>query len=350
MRQSFPHRDFANEEAETCWLSCLFQALWHSVVFHNAFEQDLLPENYAPAADEALLAALQQTWAEYKKEGKRGTCQEPPEHDADATNALVAPDGLVDGFGPGYGDMSEALACLQSELSDSTNAAAVGLSERLVLLPLAGAEGALPSPEAAWELAKEWQVTTASLIAVDLSVPPLAGENIKDLAKLWSPMEPGAAGSSLEKSGVGGASEDDKAMSDASLAPADSKENIPENIADNSKAPEEDSQNASDTVKPTRPETQEAASNSGPVMTDTSSLSSGLLGNGHRLVALVCYMHHLQHYVAFCRRQSNSLRCCFFNDLPELTNGVPKEVEWQSVPDICGKYSLTPRLILYECS
>lgn len=288
---SFPHRDFANPEAETCWLSCLFQALWHSVVFHAAFEKDLAPERYQPGPDEVLLSAMQQTWMEYKAGGKDSSPQPAAERLPGAGEDLVPADGLVGGFGEGYGDMSEALACLQSELSDSSNIAAMALSERIVLLPLAGMDGALPGPAMAWKQAQEWGACGASLIAVDITVPQLAGDDIAKLARLWMPPE----NSSAEQKGV--------------LAEAGQ---IPKTDAKKDVAPASD------------------------------------FGGSHRLVALVCYMWDLQHYVAFCRRQSNSVRCCFFNDLPELTEGIPKEVEWLRVPEVCAEYSLTPRLALYE--
>lgn len=268
-------------------MSCLFQALWHSVVFHAAFEKDL--EEYTPAQDEALLAALQETWKEYKAE-KSGSKEVEKTEAAPAANALVPADGLVGGFGEGYGDMSEALACLQSELADSTNLAAIALSERIVLLPLVASDG-LPGPELAWKQAQEWQVCNAALIAVDINVPELGREDLKKLAQLWVPVERSVQ-------------EYVPVLSEAGQIPK------------------------ADSVK-------QAAESDG-------------LGRSHQLVALVCYMWHLQHYVAFCRRQSNSVRCCFFNDLPELTSGVPKEVEWQRVPEVCAEYSLTPRLAFYE--
>lgn len=291
-RRSFPHRDFANPEAETCWLSCLFQALWHSAVFHAAFEKDLVPHKYSPGRDEPLLVALQQTWAEYQIEAR----DKLAESSFDAKDALVPADGLVGGFGEGYGDMSEALACLQSELSDSTNLAAIALSERMVLLPLIATEELLPSPEMAWKQAQEWQVTSASLIAVDITLPQLTDQGIENLVRLWVPQQP---------------------------ATADNAENVPANgVADPSP-------------------------NTDALVKDTSPRPGQLSGN-HQIVALVCYMWHLQHYVAFCRRQSNPARCCFFNDLPELSSGVPKEVDWERVPEICAQYSFMPRLVLYE--
>jgi hypothetical protein len=63
---------------------------------------------------------------------------------------------------------------------------------------------------------------------------------------------------------------------------------------------------------------------------------------------MVCFMWNLQHYVAFCRRQVDPSMCLFFNDLPELTPEAPGEADWSSVPAMCSRYSMTPRLVLYE--
>lgn len=290
-RLSFPHRDFANPEAETCWLSCLFQALWHSVVFHTTFEAHLALEVYSPSQDEVLLTALQQTWAEYKAEGSKLEQETPVEAGGES---LVPADCLVDGFGEGYGDMSEALACLQAELCESGNAVAIGLSERIVLLPMTAIGEDFPTPASAWKQAQEWQVTGASLIAVDLSIPLLPQDGIFDLARFWVP----EAGDSQNLDGLEG-----KAA------------------------------NAVDAVA-------RAASGCSDAL--------GGPGHSHRLVALVCYMWNIQHYVAFCRRQSDPSSSVFFNDLPELTQGVPKEVSWVGVPELCKRFSLQPRLMLYE--
>mmetsp|Transcript_96209 Transcript_96209/g.220582 ORF Transcript_96209/g.220582 Transcript_96209/m.220582 type:complete len:214 (-) Transcript_96209:71-712(-) len=72
------------------------------------------------------------------------------------------------------------------------------------------------------------------------------------------------------------------------------------------------------------------------------------LGPGHSLVAVVCYMGAVQHYVTFCRRQREPSKCLFFNDLPSLTTGACKELDWREMPDMCYRYSLAPRLVLYE--
>lgn len=303
-RQSFPHRDFANPEAETCWLSCLFQALWHSAVFHAAFERDLAsPAKYLPGPDEPLLAALQHTWAEYATRGKicdkdgptsPGAMPSPPpaaSRDAEEEDAELVPARcLAEGFGEGYGDMSDALACIQTELSESSSPAAVRIADLMVLVPvtvdmdstmeaseeLSAATPVLPDPATAWRQAEEWQATAAALIAVDIAVAgALPREQISSLASLWVPKAPSAACVQLAQQ------------------PAD-------------------------------------------------------LGAQHHLMTLVCFMWHLQHYVAFCRRQSEPSRCLFFNDLPELTRDAPRDLTWSEVPDLCSKYGLTPRLAFYE--
>jgi len=277
-RRSFIHRDFANPQAETCWLSCLFQTLWHSVVFHTAFEDNFVPQKYTPQENERILTALQQTWVEYKTE-QQGTQQgsfdetnagASSEPQAETDPQLVPACDLAEAFGEGYGDMAEALALLQGELSQSLNAEAVKLAECMALVPLVPCEDGHMSPDYAWRQVVEWQLTTAPILAVDINV---VGTPTKDssahLAQEWIP---------------------------------------------SSRLPK--------------------------VMTD--------LGTAHKLVALVCFMWDLQHYVAFCRRQRDPNRCLFFNDLPELTKGVCRDLAWCEVPSICKKYFLIPRLALYE--
>lgn len=321
-RASFPHRDFANPEAETCWLSCLFQSLWHSVVFHTAFEQHLTLQSESPGSsslteEEPILAALQATWADYQSDcrspmeksgsqaaagpqdvaaaalpsagGETGAApaaieqqhEGTPQHDMETeteTDNLVPAEGLAEAFGRGYGDMSEALAIIQDELSQSSSPAAVAIADQMILLPLSGfaePEGAWPGPADAWKLAQEWQATTSPLIAVDLTLPTPTREDSKQLAQLW----------------------------------------VPSSSSDQSKGCLGDSEDRS---------------------------------SSHRVVALVCFMWNLRHYVAFCCRQSDPSRCLFFNDLPCLTAGAPRDLPWSEVPSVCGEYFLTPRLVLYE--
>lgn len=260
------HRDFSNPAAETCWLSCLFQSLWHSVVFHSVFELFLDPSHFAPAPTERVLSALQQTWEEYKH-GSEGSYE--------FDGACVRPKALADAFGNGYGDMSEALATIQSELEVSKQTAAHALADIIVLIPLCSMSKVLPAPTMAWSQAQEWQRENAPLIAVDISLLEVTRESSRRLAKRWIPTSP------------------------------DSDEDFDD-------FPEAD------------------------------------LGPNHHLISLVCYMWNLHHYVAFCRRQQEPGKCLFFNDLPALTAGSPREMLWEEVPDMCFKFSLTPRLALYE--
>jgi len=296
-RQSYPHRDFHNPEAETCWLSCLFQCIFHSTVFHRAFEAHLTAERHQVTEAEPILEALQLTWADYKASTKQQqqyvepTAEELQVHAeacggaGDGGRSLVAPEELASAFGEGYGDMSEALAMMQEELSQSQAVAARGLAEALVMLPLTVCEGALPSPKEAWTLVEEWQAASRAFLAVDLSLAEPSAEEGRRLAQLWVPqvalgLEAAAA---VAAGGDGG----------GSGAQAD-------------------------------------------------------LGPRHVLVALVCYMWSCQHYVAFCRRQRDTSRCIFFNDLPTLTAGAPRELNWSDVPEFCSRYHLTPRLVFYE--
>mmetsp|Transcript_35235 Transcript_35235/g.75042 ORF Transcript_35235/g.75042 Transcript_35235/m.75042 type:complete len:577 (+) Transcript_35235:279-2009(+) len=281
--QSFEHRDFANPQAETCWLSCLFQALWHSVVFHTAFDRYLSPARCQPGPNEKILQALQRTWALYSAEQAALAKDQ-----AMSSASLVPAEDLVDAFGDGYGDMSEALASIQTELSDSPNPAAKAIADQIVLIPLATLSDSCPRPIMAWHQAEEWQVTKAPLIAVDLSLPSLTRNSCRLVAKLWLPR-------------LAGRRREDKGSSSDETS--------------------EDEENANPEVD---------------------------LGTSHRLVAMVCYMHAFRHYVVFCRRQRAPDRCLLFNDLPGLTRGMPRELEWRQVPEACYLYSLTPRLVLYE--
>lgn len=279
--RSFAHNDFSNPFAETCWLSCLFQSLWHSVVFHAAFELALAPTKFTPSPEEKILAALQRTWVEYQKAGELKEESLDDDDDDDVilctVEQLVAPEDLANAFGEGYGDMSEALAALNTELSSSGNPAVAALANLVVYVPVPRLEGKYPTPELAWKQALEWQASTTPIIAVDLSLPAITQASCRSLATLWAPQPRGE-----------------------------------------------------------------------PSPTTSCPLIPPDLGPSHHLVALVCYIWKLRHYVAFCRRQRDPDRCLFFNDLPGLTKGAPRELRWEEVPELCYRYSLTPRLVLYE--
>lgn len=194
-RRSFPHRDFENPEAETCWLSCLFQSLWHSVVFHTAFEEHLA--HHVPKEDERILAALQLTWKEYRaaeellQSSAAGAGGAAPE-------CLVPPDDLAEAFGDGYGDMAEALALMQDELSQSGNPAAVRVGAQIALVPISADEESLPTPAMAWAQACDWGVNGSLLIAVEVTLPQPTRECSRHFAELWVPGHRQAPASSAD--------------------------------------------------------------------------------------------------------------------------------------------------------
>lgn len=192
-RLSFLHRDFDNPESETCWLSCLFQSLWHSVVFHVAFEEHILPANL-PSSDEGqILNALQETWAEYKdlpceplatQEGRQhGTSPAQP------ANSKVSSSDLAEAFGEGYGDMSEALAMLQEELLTSCVGDIKAVGEALVIVPVSLTEGRYPEPRDAWQLLNEWKAADSPLVAVDISLRKASKKGSRSLTENWVPKE-----------------------------------------------------------------------------------------------------------------------------------------------------------------
>jgi hypothetical protein len=75
------------------------------------------------------------------------------------------------------------------------------------------------------------------------------------------------------------------------------------------------------------------------------------IGDGHRLISVICYMEACRHYVVFCRRLSNVDAWLFFNDIPNLTRGALKELDgWDSVARTCSRYMLCPRVLIYENS
>eukprot|EP00929_Paragymnodinium_shiwhaense_P114732 TRINITY_DN83226_c0_g1_i1.p1 TRINITY_DN83226_c0_g1~~TRINITY_DN83226_c0_g1_i1.p1 ORF type:complete len:456 (-),score=117.01 TRINITY_DN83226_c0_g1_i1:175-1542(-) len=321
-RKSYVHREFANPYAETCWLSCLFQSLWHSTVFHAAFEKDLVLGKYVVGPEERVLEALQLTWKEYAEtKASRGakelsTAPAAEEVVAKAGTGMVPAEDLAQGFveladQEGYGDISDALACIQQELAASTLLAATQLAQQLAIVPVvaeevdeelalalsasaaeageaASAEQAAaaaaateefrwPTPATAWRQAEDFQVSGHALLAVDMSLPEMHPEECEAVATEW------------------------------------------------------------------------LQSLSGDQAAAGKKASEGDLGGGsHQLVALVCYMWTYRHYVAFCRRQQDPTRCIFFNDLPTLLEEAPKELAWRDVPALCRQHSLAPRLVLYE--
>jgi hypothetical protein len=200
-RRSFPHRDFENPDAETCWLSCLFQSLWHSAVFHAAFEEHVAFPKYIAQEDETVLAALQKTWADYKAKGADpdgkitetetlASAEAPSSSStqAERQQALVPADDLAAAFGAGYGDMSDGFAMIREELLSSVCFGAIQLAEQMMLVPMVATfDCPTPTPALAWARAEEWQGAAMPLIAVDLSVEAPTRESSVQLAKEWIP-------------------------------------------------------------------------------------------------------------------------------------------------------------------
>jgi len=96
---SVPHKNISNETQSSCWLSSLFQGLWHSAVFRLAFNE------YSQSAEDGtetsgILSAFKTTWDEYLGETR-----------------LVSPACLQVAYDSagfrGFGDPSEALGTLK---------------------------------------------------------------------------------------------------------------------------------------------------------------------------------------------------------------------------------------------
>jgi len=213
---------------------------------------------------------------------------------------LVSPDELVSAFGDGYGDMSEALAMLVDELSQCGKPAIMQLAESLLMVPVVCIPGStqpdadgtsvpslpsasIPTPSSTWPMVQEWGGAFSPLIAIDLSLPQPNQALIESLCAAWIPKSP--------------------------LQPA-------------------------------------ATTTSLEMQTAVAPSANDTLGPDHQFVALVCFMHEIQHYVAFCRRQSG--QCVYFNDLPDLTPSVDKFLNWSDVPSLCGMWNMAPRLVFYE--
>lgn len=76
-RESFAHGHFENDEKVHCWLSTSFQSLWHSKVFHSAFENlVVLPISKIEGGAKSLKTGcvtrgLVETWIMYKNAAGR---------------------------------------------------------------------------------------------------------------------------------------------------------------------------------------------------------------------------------------------------------------------------------------
>lgn len=269
-RTSFMHTEFANPRMQSCWLSTFFQSLWHSRVFHAAFEQLVRPLSQGKPG--TALWALQQTWKLYEEVSAETTPKSTPSRWASPASRWIPPtdrssggvpvSALVQAWGRGYGDCAEAFGALQGA-SDLQ-----ALASLFALIPVQW-ERRLPMSDDIWKYVKFMDVAKVPLLAVDLVFPVLSKDEVLKLAQGFAP---------------------------AASAAAD-------------------------------------------------------IGEGHRLISVICYMEACRHYVVFCRRLSNADAWLFFNDIPGLTRGALKELDgWDSVARACARYMCCPRVLLYENS
>lgn len=149
-KASFDHSDFANPEADSCWLSTFFQSLWHSRVFHALFDRLVRP--LPPHEEGTVTKALRETWELYEGATSKGV--------------RVPVRALVQAWGSGYGDCAEAFGGLQGE------AALRPLADQLALVAVPFS-GATLTPDVLWTSVQEAGVSGAPLLALDLMLPPM---------------------------------------------------------------------------------------------------------------------------------------------------------------------------------
>jgi len=162
---SFPHSEFSNPRSESCWLSTFFQSLWHSRVFHAAFERLVRP--LPPSRSGTTLCALRETWKQYETAANSG---QP-----------VPVSALVDAWGRGYGDCADAFGKLQEDV------ALRPLADLFVLVPVPFT-GHAPSPRELWERVLDMgSGNDAPIVALDFSLPPLSRDSIGKLVQRLAP-------------------------------------------------------------------------------------------------------------------------------------------------------------------
>mmetsp|Transcript_43555 Transcript_43555/g.79305 ORF Transcript_43555/g.79305 Transcript_43555/m.79305 type:complete len:499 (-) Transcript_43555:33-1529(-) len=155
---SFAHSEFSNPKEETCWLSTFFQSLWHSRVFHTAFDHLVRP---LPASAGGKAAnALRVTWRLYEHAARSGD--------------RVSVSALVEAWGAGYGDCAEAFAQLHSD------EALQPLAGQFALVPITF-KGSTLTPLELWAAVEQVGATTRPLLALDFSLPALPSASILSL-------------------------------------------------------------------------------------------------------------------------------------------------------------------------
>jgi len=171
---SFEHSEFSNPRQESCWLSTFFQSLWHSRVFHAAFDSLVRP--MPPAAAGTALGALQVTWELYGGPAATGG-----ERSDWRTPDSVPVRALQKAWGRGFGDCAEAFGMLQGAEDLQP------LADLIALVPTPYT-GRAPTPKTLWTHASEMGVADAPLLAFDLILPPLPNASIHVLASALAPV------------------------------------------------------------------------------------------------------------------------------------------------------------------
>jgi len=163
-KNTFDHADFNNPEAQSCWLSTFFQSLWHSRVFHAAFDRIVRP--LPSTSGSTVLRALRKTWELYEGAAARGD--------------VVPVRELVCALGDGYGDCGDAFATLHGEPCLEP------LANMFALVPIHVTDHA-PRPPEIWEHVVEMGVRAAPLLAVDFSLEYLSDDSLGTLTLAFVP-------------------------------------------------------------------------------------------------------------------------------------------------------------------
>jgi len=315
------HHQFANPRARTCWLSCTFQVLWHSEIWHRAFGAAVesgcfddsdddepgpkrkarrLEGGGAASREDDKLRALARTWRAYASsdaEARQSAADDwsdyfslpewlsSPGADGEPPPRFISPAALARAFRDaadrrGYGDCADAISLVAAAAESHGDAQVRGLAALLRVVPVEFT-GRAPDLAATYEAAADaFGLRGAPVVAFDVG---------------WEV--------TLDAESV--------ALTTARLAAT---------------APRH-----------------------------------------YRLAALVAYSKTLRHYVCFCAARGTD-EILFFNDLPGtlLYSGVsgrtrskaqPAAVasasrrrlkSWSDIAERCSKFCLQPRCVVVE--
>jgi len=191
---SVEHSQFNNESNTSCWLSCVFQSLWHCNVFRFAFDRYLKSDRAAEQdrpTSASLLKAFQLTWERY------------PE--AQKTGKTVSPTPMMDAMGiRGFDDPATGLGLIRNAFEESKNPTAMCIGKNMATQIIVALEKNLQTgpdltgPPKAWTICEEEKVTECPLIAVVIEPPTSAKLNSerlnsevkKELIKMYVPQNP----------------------------------------------------------------------------------------------------------------------------------------------------------------